>query len=319
MGGMGMQGRMGMMGGMGGGMYDTPRQEQPIEGKGKGRFVELDDADWEAQFAKAGESVDPVVEAPVNAMSPNVTLDELASETINLVQGDINDSESDAALMESLESTWNNLKSTMNNNSISDSEMAAWEAQYGAQLAEFNGDSGLGDDLNFDMTNSRHWTKENVDSFLLNETAFPFVEENTFLGHPDAFAEGQRLLREGAPLGQAALAFEAACQKDPSRAEAWRAAGETWSADEREQKGIRALEKAVACGGPDGVGAWMVSLVELLLLPLLILNVVTRRCVRQRRTGDSCPRHSRTMALPRLSLHHSPSDSRHRHFALGRS
>lgn len=259
MGGMGMGGRMGMMGMGGGSMYDPAMQEQQLEGKGKGRFVELEDADWEAQFAKAGAEVtDQATKSP--ALSANATLDQIAADTINLAQGDINNSDSDAALMESLESTWKNLKSTLNNSSITDSEMAAWESQYGSQFADLNGDSGLGDDLNFnaDVHSPRHWTKENVDSFLANEAAYPFVEENAFLGHPDPFAEGQRLLSEGAPLSQAAMAFEAACQQEPGRAEAWRAAGETWSADEREQKGMRCLEKAVACGGADGVGAWMV-------------------------------------------------------------
>lgn len=272
MGGMSMGMRsmnMGGMGGMGMNMMNTQqfsnmgRMDEPeVIGKGKGRFVELNDEDWEAQFAKAGEAVqgDPTtMEAQLEDQTKSgVDL----SDTMNLLDGeiDLDATEDDAELMKSLEKTWSNLQSTLNQSSISDSEMAAWEAQYGSQFADLNGDSGLGDDLNYNGINpSRQWTVENVDSFLTNDEAYPFAEENVYLGHPDPFGEGQRLLAAGAPLSHAALAFEAACQLDPSRGEAWKAAGETWAADEREVKGIRALEKAVACGGADGVGAWMVS------------------------------------------------------------
>jgi peroxin-5 len=259
--GMGMRGMgMGGMGMMGGGMnqgYGMASQldEQEQVGKGKGRIVELDDADWEAQFAKAGEA----------ATKEEADFKRPLPETVNLLDGDIalDAGPEDAELMASLEKTWENLQSTLNNSSLSDAEMAAWEAQYGSQYADLNGDSGLGDDMNYnglnDVNAPRPWTRENVDAFLANETPYPFAAENAFLDHPDPYAEGQRLLFEGAPLSQAALAFEAACQLDNGRAEAWKAAGETWAADEREVKGIRALEKAVACGGPDGVGAWMVS------------------------------------------------------------
>lgn len=249
MGGMGMG-----MGGMNMMHNSSMAMEQQVDVcKGKGRFVELDDADWEAQFARAGETVDE--SAKGETQTP------LAQpETINLLEGDIplDANEEDQALLKSLEETWSNLQSTLNQSSVSDAEMAAWEAQYGSQFPNLDGDSGLGDDMHEAGATPIPWTKENVDSFLQNETPFPFAAENQYLEHPDPFAEGQRLLAAGAPLSEAALAFEAACRQDQGRAEAWRAAGETWAADEREVKGIRALEKAVACGGADAVGAWMV-------------------------------------------------------------
>jgi peroxin-5 len=243
---MGMMGNNGMM-----------HEQQTDIGKGKARFVELDDATWEEQFAKAGESVE-VKETP--AVEEMQTAE---PETTNLLDRDvtIDASEEDEELMKSLEATWSNLQSTLNQeSSISDAEMAAWEAQYGAQIDNINvdGDDGLGIDDFVAQGGNIMWTMENVDGFLRNNTPFPYSTDNHFLDHADPFAEGQRLLAEGAPLSEAALAFEAACRKDETRAEAWRAAGETWAADEREIKGIRALEKAVGCGGPDGVSAWMV-------------------------------------------------------------
>ncbi|KAI5479203.1 peroxisomal biogenesis factor 5 [Pseudohyphozyma bogoriensis] len=250
MGGMGMGMGMGGMGMMGGGMYNANSQAPVAEtsAKNKGRIVELDDADWEAQFARAGESVEAKeedatkAEGMTNLLDGETKLDELTAE--------------DAELMKSLEDTWANLQTTMNNASVSDSEMAAWEAQYG-QFANINGASGLGDDMAEAGAPPIPWTKDNVDSFLGNDTPFPYSTENAYMSHPDPFVEGQRLLAEGAPLSEAGLAFEAACRMDETRVEAWRAAGETWAADEREVKGIRALEKAVGCGGPDAIAAWM--------------------------------------------------------------
>lgn len=253
MGGMGMMGGGGMMSGMYSAQGQQPMQQQPdVLGKGKGRFVELDDADWEAQFARAGESA-------TKAAEPAPVVEGTQPATMNLLDGDtvIDASDADAELLASLEDTWSNLQSTLTQSSVSDAEMAAWEAQYGSQFADLNGDSGLGDDMNYNGPPPTVWTRENVDAFLQNEAPYPFAGENAYLDHPDPYAEGQRLLAEGAPLSEAALAFEAACRVDETRAEAWRAAGETWAADEREVKGIRALEKAVACGGPDGIAAWM--------------------------------------------------------------
>ncbi|KAM0751124.1 TPR-like protein [Meredithblackwellia eburnea MCA 4105] len=248
---------MGMMGGgmMGAGMMFHQQAQQPpaaqVEGKGKGRFIELDDKDWEEQFAKAAASSAPVEEEKAQVEQPKTV-----PATMNLLDDDtvLDVSESDAELLRNLEDTWKNLQTNLTESSVSDAEMAAWEAQYGSQI---DGDSGLG--MGFDEAGEPGvtWTKENVDSFLSTESPFPFSSENAYESMTDPFAEGQRLLAEGAPLSEAALAFEAACRQDPGRGEAWRAAGETWAADEREVKGIRALEKAVACGGKDGVAAWM--------------------------------------------------------------
>ncbi|KAL8287364.1 hypothetical protein RQP46_003816 [Phenoliferia psychrophenolica] len=255
--GMGGMGGMGMMGGgmmNGGQMFGVqgPAAAEVV-GKGKARFVELDDATWEAQFARVGEAAtteDPAASTATAGEQPA---------TMNLLDGDsvIDASAEDAKLLAELEDTWSNLQSTLTQSSVSDAEMAAWEAQYGSQFADINGDGGLDENMLNSTNPAKAWTRDNVDAFLQNEQAYPFAPENTYMGHPDPYAEGQRLLAEGAPLSEAALAFEAACRIDETRGEAWRAAGETWAADEREVKGIRALEKAVACGGPDGIAAWM--------------------------------------------------------------
>jgi peroxin-5 len=179
---------------------------------------------------------------------------------------DLDASESDAQLMKDLEATWSQLKGQLDASSQSDKDLAAWEAQYGSQFNDLHLSEDEGEDGMFglpEMRRGKEWTRENVDGFLQDESPFPYSEENRFIDSRDPYEEGMRLLSAGAPLSEAALAFEAACRKDEMRAEAWKAAGETWAADEREAKGIRALEKAVACGGPQGVAAWMVSLAVL--------------------------------------------------------
>ena len=141
MGGMGMMGGGGMMSGMYSAQGQQPMQQQPdVLGKGKGRFVELDDADWEAQFARAGESA-------TKAAEPAPVVEGTQPATMNLLDGDtvIDASDADAELLASLEDTWSNLQSTLTQSSVSDAEMAAWEAQYGSQFADLNGDSGLGE------------------------------------------------------------------------------------------------------------------------------------------------------------------------------
>lgn len=267
--GMGEMGMMGSMGGMGamGSMYGgvPGPQQADVVGKGKGRFVELDDADWETHFARVGESV--------SVAEPMTEEGRAEPTTMNLLDGDIvlDASDADAELLASLEETWSKVQASLTDASSSDAEMAAWEAQYGSQFADLSGDSGLGEDLDLPAPSAVYWTKDNIGSFLENKAQYPFANENVYLDHPDPFAEGQRLLAAGAPLSEAALAFEAACRIDETRAEAWRAAGETWAADEREVKGIRALEKAVACGGPDGIAAWMVRLPS--CLPTLLFDL----------------------------------------------
>ncbi|GAA5860749.1 hypothetical protein JCM3774_006273 [Rhodotorula dairenensis] len=230
--------------------------------KGKGRIVELDDADWEAQFAQ----VDAAATAEPNAAVP--AAQEHEASTANLLDHgaiDLDANESDAQLLKDLESTWAAMRNQLDSNSAtSDAELAQWEAQFGSQFNDLHGspllDGDEADDL-FDEMPQRmrraQWNKDNVDQFLQDQTPFPYQDENHYLDHSDPYADGLRLLHEGAPLSEAALAFEAACRKDEHRAEAWKAAGETWAADEREAKGIRALEKAVACGGPAGVAAWL--------------------------------------------------------------
>lgn len=72
-----------------------------------------------------------------------------------------------------------------------------------------------------------------------------FEENNVFMDVPNAFEEGQKIMREGGNLSLAALAFEAAVQKDQDFVEAWVALGQAQAQNEKESPAIRALEKAL--------------------------------------------------------------------------
>jgi peroxin-5 len=77
----------------------------------------------------------------------------------------------------------------------------------------------------------------------LGEYVFEVV--NPYLTSPDPLAEGMRLLDNGGSLSEAALAFEAAVQKDPGNSQAWMHLGNVQAQNEKEEPAIRALEKAI--------------------------------------------------------------------------
>lgn len=72
-----------------------------------------------------------------------------------------------------------------------------------------------------------------------------FEQNNLFADVPDAYAEGLKIVAEGGNLSLAALAFEAAVQRQPEFVEAWVALGQAQAQNEKEAPAIRALEQAL--------------------------------------------------------------------------
>lgn len=83
-----------------------------------------------------------------------------------------------------------------------------------------------------------------------------FEEDNIFKDVPNAFEEGMKIVREGGNLSLAALAFEAAVQRDENFVEAWVALGQAQAQNEKESPAIRALEQALKLD-PDNLEALM--------------------------------------------------------------
>lgn len=77
---------------------------------------------------------------------------------------------------------------------------------------------------------------------------FEDVDQNQFMDLPadqDPYEIGLQLMENGAKLSEAALAFEAAINKNENRVEAWLKLGEVQTQNEKEVAGITALEKCL--------------------------------------------------------------------------
>ncbi|KAF3015566.1 Peroxisomal membrane signal receptor PTS1 [Neopestalotiopsis sp. 37M] len=221
-GGMGMG--MGMSYGMGGGMYGNqmygaPQQQQPqMDAKGKGKLVELDDKQWEEQFKqlelddqKARDEADQnaALEPELNKLDENI----LESETDQF--GDF-------------ESIWKGIQAEKEANK----EMMD-EDEWVNKFTD-------GDWNNMNMNwgeGGRLFADPQVETYL-------FEEDNLFKDTSNPFEEGLRIIDEGGNLSLAALAFEAAVQRDPNHVEAWVQLGGAQAQNEKETAAIRALEQA---------------------------------------------------------------------------
>lgn len=226
--GMGMSG-MGMNYGMGRPMYQPMfsaqsqmpqhfHQTQEPEGKGKGKekIIELDDNQWEEQFAQielqdknlkeGDESL--AMEPELNAMDDNL----MHSET---GYGD-------------LESIWKGIQAEQE-------AMRGLDEEEDFAKFDYTNFDGLGD---WDVGNSRIGMDPVVEQYL-------FEEENMFKDQTNPFEQGMRIMSEGGNLSLAALAFEAAVQKNPDHVEAWVHLGSAQAQNEKEEAAIRALEQAM--------------------------------------------------------------------------
>ncbi|KAH7372366.1 hypothetical protein BKA66DRAFT_468850 [Pyrenochaeta sp. MPI-SDFR-AT-0127] len=220
--GMGMGG-MGM--GMGMGMMQQPYApqtfQQPMQDsdKGKGRMVELDDQDWEAQFAELEQTDQHGLDA----------LDAQANKDIEAELNEMDRSvDIDATDLGDFESIWKGIQA---------------ETEYARQLAnEENFVDGHMGDLDqwegFDGLNTHSVRDPAMGDYL-------FEQENLFTNVTNPFEEGVKIMEEGGNLSLAALAFEAAVQKDPNHIAAWVRLGESQAQNEKETPAIRALEHAL--------------------------------------------------------------------------
>lgn len=216
---------MGMGMGMGGmGMMQQPYApqnfQQPMQssGKGKERMVELDDQDWEAQFAQL-ESTD------------QQDLDALDAEANKNIEAELNEMDRSVEDVDfgDFESVWKGIQA---------------ETQRARQLAD---ESNFADGMH--MGDLDQW--EGFDGLNTHSVRDPamgdylFEQENLFKNVTNPFEEGVKIMEEGGNLSLAALAFEAAVQKDPNHIAAWVKLGESQAQNEKETPAIRALEHAL--------------------------------------------------------------------------
>ncbi|EXJ88302.1 hypothetical protein A1O1_05232 [Capronia coronata CBS 617.96] len=206
---------MGYMGGMNMGMNYTPMhmQQQPEQttDKGKGRMVELDDANWEAQFKELETQQDSLSDQANDAMERE--LNEIDSVGYGIL--------AEHAFRQMAE------EASEYENTFSNEDFAAWD----------NFDSTMG------MGTHNPFEREPMLGDYMFESNNPFLEANQ--ASKSAFEQGKEILDSHGNLSLAALAFEAAVQQDPNHVEAWVLLGSAQAQNEKEAPAIRALERAL--------------------------------------------------------------------------
>ncbi|CAO1630780.1 unnamed protein product [Sympodiomycopsis kandeliae] len=241
MGGMGMSlGGMGMSSNSFANQMNARSQQQnPVStDKGKSRFVELDDASWEAQF-KALDEAQAAAEAEAKVQDQQK--DKGKGKATDLEQSE---EDQDAAVRRALDgmqdeitaegrdadARFQELWNAMQNSTAGDSaeveeDLAKWEEELnqrnegvgyrhpGGGIA--GGDGGLFDTGGLDGTEDQF-----LDGFgTIGADGYPRLgtyrlsQQNPYMEHADPLSEGLNLLSSGGSLQDATLAFEAATAK----------------------------------------------------------------------------------------------------------
>ncbi|KAI9662133.1 MAG: Peroxisomal membrane signal receptor PTS1 [Alyxoria varia] len=250
-GGMGYGG----MGTMNGGMGMNMMQQRPMAGvngfqqqqnntaahsKGNERVMELDEKDWEAQFAQIESG------AGQEASQADGKLDQEASRAAEAEldqldrsvpsQSSVPFSEQQKPIVDRLddfESIWQQINAEKNSfRDFAADKLPDWREHMGE----------LSDWENFDSTSADLTTHLGRDPAMGN---YMFEEDNIFGDTTDPFGEGVHIMDTGGNLSLAALAFESAVQRDPKHVQAWTRLGAAQAQNEKETPAIRALEQAL--------------------------------------------------------------------------
>lgn len=201
-------------------MHQQPRPSQTLAtGKGKERMIELDDKDWEQQFAQMDESEQKDLDAEANAA----------------IEAELNDMDrsvlSETNEYGDFESIWLGIKA----------EMEAARQMVDDERMHMNDGLPLRDYDTWEGFDSQFRSQFN-DPQLGN---YVFETENLFSASKDPFGLGMKILQDGGNLSLASLAFEAAVQQNPQHTEAWVQLGSAQAQNEKETPAIRALEQAL--------------------------------------------------------------------------
>eukprot|EP01061_Rhynchopus_euleeides_P015282 TRINITY_DN2612_c0_g1_i1.p1 TRINITY_DN2612_c0_g1~~TRINITY_DN2612_c0_g1_i1.p1 ORF type:complete len:591 (+),score=270.65 TRINITY_DN2612_c0_g1_i1:86-1858(+) len=123
-----------------------------------------------------------------------------------------------------------------------------WAAQYQQAVPEQAGAGPVQEDAaQPEFAEGDNWNVEFQKELQKMRSQMPqapyvFEEDNPYMYHDNPFQEGLELL-EAAMLREAALAFEAACQKEPDNSKAWQYLGTTQAENEKDVQSIAALQQ----------------------------------------------------------------------------
>lgn len=223
--GMGMGMGMGMSNyGMMQPMYQNQQpmqQQQPQEGKGKGKLVELDDKTWEDQFAQL--ELQDKEEAKEEQKQETAAEREL-EEMDKAMQSETNEFGDFESIWKGIQAETAAARSMVNDERLFDNFDAEWSNEMMPDFQSMGDWGRFGDPV--------------VENYM-------FEQDNMFQEEKNAFEEGVRVMKEGGNLSLAALAFEAAVQRNPEHVEAWVYLGSAQAQNEKETAAIRALEQAM--------------------------------------------------------------------------
>ncbi|KAK9368480.1 hypothetical protein V1509DRAFT_658511 [Lipomyces kononenkoae] len=216
-------------------------------GKGKGRLVDLDSGDWEEQF----KSIEAEHERATTRDDAEL------GRGLNNIDRDLQDSYTGETLDETFHGDFENIWRGIQEQHMHDGTAQEIGNQNNIDLTYENLFSG-GRDLDrenpfavegVDGELQMPWDRDFEEYATLRSDAgnYQFELENRYmdLDLSDPFAEGVRIMESGGNLSEAALAFEAAVQKNPEHIEAWALLGAVQAQNEKEDPAIRALERAV--------------------------------------------------------------------------
>ena len=218
MSGMGMG--MGMSGmGMGMNMMNRTQFQGPQDfqqqDKGKGKMIELDDEHWEEQF----KHIDIQGREQDESMVGEAELDQMDRSVLESETNEFGD----------FESIWRGIQAET---------AAAREMVNEDTMAEHMGDYDQWDGFDGLGTHQSPFRDPQLGEYM-------FEDDNIFKEIGNPFEEGVRIMHEGGNLSLAALAFEAAVQKQPDHIDAWVLLGSAQAQNEKETPAIRALEQAL--------------------------------------------------------------------------
>lgn len=206
--GMGMGMGMGMTGAM---------SSNPLLQKNREELTPDQQIDWDNQFKEAEEFAQEVnAERQKGNESPEIVIDDKYQATFQEVWDSLNSEEVENDL---LNQQYEDFKNTQKD--LFPADMSQWErdfAKYASTRAHFG------------------------------DYQFEDAKQNQFMDLPqdqDPFEIGLQLMENGAKLSEAALAFEAAIQRNESHIDAWLKLGEVQTQNEKEIAGISALEKCL--------------------------------------------------------------------------
>lgn len=211
-------------------MYAQPAQQQD---KGKSRMVELDEQNWEQQFAELDKQ-DNVSEEAREAMERELNdLDRSVSQHA----GPETQFQPDHYTAQ-MDHVWNRLEMNLTRDQNRQLDGSMEDTQFTPE------DYAAWDNFDANMGLNAHnpFINEPFLGSYMFEQSNPFMQDSHANG---AFEKGMQILRDHGNLSLAALAFEAAVQQDPNHVEAWLQLGNAQAQNEKETAAIRALERAL--------------------------------------------------------------------------